>query len=105
MLRLIIGANALYDGIVMAGITQTYWLGFADQKLPKGRQFPGVAIIEAIGYVEACLTAHRLGINPGGEVLGWLVDNDPPSEYRNRLLSADEATKLAHIIDGVDDED
>lgn len=46
-----------------------WWLSFADPDKPEGEQFLGVTIVEAPTILEAIRTAHRLGANPGGEVL------------------------------------
>jgi len=45
-----------------------YWLSFADGSLPEGSQFLGACIVRAISDLDAVCVAHRLGINPGGEV-------------------------------------
>ena len=66
-----------------------WWLSFADPKRPAGEQFLGVAIVQGLDVVTAALVAHRLGINPGGQVAGIPLDDDriPGPEYRERLLS------------------
>lgn len=72
------------------GQKQWVWLSFADGDLPAGSQFLGVCLVLAYGIIGAVMEAHRLGINPGGEVAGWLLgpgplppDTIPP----NRLCS------------------
>lgn len=72
-----------------------WWLSFADGTKPTGEQFLGVAIVEALGFIEAVRVAHLLGINPGGEVRGGPVPTEPyPETVRNRLLSKDEILAL-----------
>lgn len=81
---------------------QTWWLSFMDTSLPYeldqdypgGGRFLGVAIVEALGFMDAVLQAKALGANPGGQVSGWPVFHEIPAEYRNRLLSAAEAQEV-----------
>ena len=47
------------------------WLSFADAGLPKGKQFLGGGLFKGDGVVSATVEAHRLKMNPGGQVLGW----------------------------------
>lgn len=77
-----------------------WWLSFADGDKPKGQQFLGVAVVHALGLGDATMQAHRLGINPGGEVLGipapaWVK---PPQEYTHRLLTKAEAQSLDEVL-------
>jgi hypothetical protein len=51
-------------------IEQLWWLSFVDNNLPKGTQFLGVVIVNAIDFLGAVSKAHHLNINPGGEVVG-----------------------------------
>lgn len=73
-----------------------WWLSFTDPSRPKGDQFLGVAVVEAIGHHHALRQTHILGINPGGEVAGWgpIPVGSVATEWRNRLLSRDEAEAL-----------
>ena len=77
-----------------------WWLSFADADLPEGSQFLGVAIVKARGIASAAQTAHRLGINPGGEVMGMQVPQGKqiPSEYCNHLLTRTEAESVPFEI-------
>jgi hypothetical protein len=74
-----------------------WWLSFCDPELPKGRSFLGVIIIEAIGYAHAIKKAWDMKINPGGEVLGFLVGPVQvpkiPREFYDRLLSKEHLAK------------
>lgn len=65
------------------------WLSFRDVEADKSL---GVAIVEGGGIMEATMNAKRHGCNPGGEVLGYVLDpeNLPAPEFRNRLLSEEE---------------
>lgn len=61
-----------------------FYLSFADDD-----QFLGAAIVEAVGEMHAIEYAHRLGINPGGQVAVWTVPEGAPvpDAAKNRLLS------------------
>lgn len=67
-----------------------FWLSFAE-----GR-FLGAAIVQAQGAMHAIEKAHRLGINPGGEVASWELPPDVtiPDEAQDRLLGRDELEKI-----------
>lgn len=72
-----------------------WWLSFADPTLPEGSQFLGVSLVKASGFVTASMAAATLGINPGGEVQGYPVNNLPvPEQYQNRLLTRAECNAL-----------
>lgn len=65
----------------------TWWLSFAES----GR-FLGVVVTRAPSLVWAIRRAHRLGVNPGGQVLGGQVPDDlVPASVRDRLLCEAEA--------------
>jgi len=68
---------------------QWYWLSFRD---PDTNTNLGVAIVEGGGIVEASLNAKLAKCNPGGEILGYVLDSEnlPPEELRYRLLSEQE---------------
>lgn len=66
-----------------------WWLSFADDD-----GFRGVTIVQGDNIASAAKSAHRLGINPGGQVLGFPM---PPEgldiygeSHRNRLLSRED---------------
>jgi hypothetical protein len=72
-----------------------FWLSFCDSDKPKGQRFLGVAIVRGSNVVNAIQEAHRLDINPGGEVLAFPVSKEDaekriPSDCCNRLLRRDE---------------
>lgn len=73
-----------------------WWLSFVDAEKPEGERFLGVAIVQARGIGHAVTEAYRLGINPGGEVVGLEIDAEhvPAEEYRERLLTKAEAEAL-----------
>lgn len=77
-----------------------WWLSFVDPDLPEGTRSLGVSLVQGDDLVEACKEAHRLGINPGGEVLGCeLPDHEVPGEtYRNRLMPPAEARALTGAL-------
>lgn len=77
-----------------------FWLSFADGTLPTGTQFLGVVIIRDSDFVEAVKSAHRRGINPGGEVkCTEITDIDIPPEYMNRLLSRESLAELEKLFE------
>lgn len=57
--------------------------------------FHGACVVQGGDVVEAAAEARRLGISPGGQVLGVPVPDDVisriPETDRNRVLSAAEA--------------
>ncbi len=68
-----------------------WWLSFCDADRPVGSQFLGACMVRAEGIVLACAEAHRLGINPGGEVQGFeaLAERAAmvPERWVGRLLT------------------
>jgi hypothetical protein len=79
-----------------------WWLSYADNG-----GFRGLVVTRAESFLSACMTAHRLRISPGGQVQGIRIDQDDewriPESYRNRLLTAEEAKKLAEDEDKEND--
>lgn len=82
-----------------------WWLSFADPDRPKGQQFLGLCIVEAVDEITAAKVAHALGINPGGEVK--FMDLVPEkvarlsfdlSAYYDRFIPRDEALVLTDRI-------
>lgn len=71
-----------------------YWLSFADDL-----GFRGVVILEADSFDGALTKSHRAGVNPGGEVQGFLLPAFavPPTEFRNRLLDKEGATAAGGV--------
>lgn len=70
---------------------KTWWyLSFADEK------FNGGCIVEASGMIDAVKEAHRLKINPGGQVAGHPIPRNAvyDSKYRNRLLSKEDLQEM-----------
>ncbi len=75
-------------------MTKWWWLSFCDGQRPRGSQLLGVCVVQGDGLMGAIQEAHRLGCNPGGEVLGtpirkgeWL----PKKKWRGRLLTRAQA--------------
>lgn len=66
-----------------------YWLSYAQEK------FNGVLIVKGDSFLDAAIEAHRLGLSPGGQVAGIPIPLDKldnfPAEFRNRLLTKEEA--------------
>lgn len=74
------------------------WLSFCDEEKPRGEQFLGVVITEALGLVHALRKTWDLGINPGGQVLSSEVENVPGfAEVKDRLLSKADLIKAGLI--------
>lgn len=61
-----------------------WWLSFANDG-----GFLGGALVRGDTFPHAIAEAHRLGINPGGEVQGVELpgDDEPPDHEMNRLYS------------------
>lgn len=67
-----------------------WYISFADGSLPKGTQFLGACVVEAVDLLDAIQEAHRRGCNPGGEaqVMECPPEAPPvPEEFKNRLLN------------------
>jgi hypothetical protein len=81
---------------------ETWWLSFADPDLQPGMQFLGVLIVDMPDGSDvnlAAIRAHEMGLNPGGEVAGCIVDGSRfAPEHRKRLLLRAEAEALATIV-------
>lgn len=58
--------------------------------------FLGLCVVGASGVVDAAITCHRLGINPGGQIVTEeLPDYLLPSvKYRNRLLTREQVSEI-----------
>lgn len=81
---------------------QWWWLSFCDPGRPQGNRFLGCAIVASTDMTHAIITAHRLGINPGGEVVGAPVPDDVmvyvQGSRRNVLLTKAQTIALdTHI--------
>ena len=82
-----------------------YWLSFADANLPEGKQFLGVAIIQADTLEEAIVKSWKMQVNPGGEVVGHRIYYRPeareiPFAYQRRLLSKRDIDQLMREVEG-----
>lgn len=72
-------------------MNKTWWyLSFADEK------FNGACIVEGTDFLDAVQEAHRLKINPGGQVVGNPIPEDAEYDpkYRNRLLSKEDLQEM-----------
>lgn len=78
-----------------------YWLSFVE---PQEDRFLGVVIVRgAADLLTAVQVSHALGLNPGGEVRGMLVDRkegiaEIPEGYIERLLTRDDVNKLMEAV-------
>jgi hypothetical protein len=68
-----------------------FYLSFADDD-----GFRGAVIIEARGQAHALQATHKLGINPGGQVMTWEIREGAPlpEAVKNRLLSKEDLDRL-----------
>lgn len=57
-----------------------FWLSFADRNRPKGQTFLGGTVIEAQSFPAALARSRVLGINPGGECFGLVLDAEGAKE-------------------------
>lgn len=74
-----------------------WWLSFA------GPHFLGCATVQGADEMSAILHARALGIDPGGDVMALESPTeygDPPAQYANRLLNAEESDLLSMIWTG-----
>jgi hypothetical protein len=86
---------------MLTGEMGWWWLSFVD---PDTGRFRGAVLVQAWGFATAMGETHRLGINPGGAVLGepapdWV---DVPVEFANRLLAREDIPKLEELFAGMD---
>lgn len=69
-----------------------WWLSFADKK-----GFRGVSIVQGRDIVEASQHAYDLKCNPGGEVMGVVIDISKVSKkFKNRLLTSKKEALQIH---------
>jgi hypothetical protein len=80
-----------------------FYLSFCDPERPKGQQFLGCTIVDALSPVSAVREAWARSVNPGGEVaiveLDIASSADLPQEvksYFNRLVPREEALGQPH---------
>ena len=75
-----------------AVVSRLFFLSFADGTRPSENQFLGAAFVYAASQIDAVREAHRLGCNPGGEVLmaDVAAGVDVPPRLVGRLLSREE---------------
>ena len=53
-----------------------FWLSFVDRARPAGQRFLGCTVVKATDMAEAVRAAWRLGVNPGGDVHGFGIEDD-----------------------------
>lgn len=90
-----------------------WWLSFVDpgrsapieQQVPGGGGFLGVVIAEGDTLADAITRSHLLGVNPGGQVSaqGPIPRQLIAAEWRDRLLTKDEALSVPDPTGGADD--
>ena len=73
-----------------------HWLSFADAQ-GTGKNL-GVCVVEADSFIGAVEKAHRLKINPGGEVQGATVDEMEGDMELDRLYSRDEMIDMGYGV-------
>jgi len=74
---------------------ELWWMSFCDITRPKGKRNIGVIITKAKGMAHAIAKAHKLGINPGGEVQACQIPNElvKNKDVCDKLLSGDDLRK------------
>ncbi len=78
-----------------------FWLSFATDT-----EALGVAIVQGMDLEDATLRARALGINPGGEVMGYPIDENNPDTKAdfemgvNRLISPEELIRHGYMRRG-----
>jgi hypothetical protein len=74
------------------------WMSFCDPEKPKGQQFLGVVVMKTLGIAHAIDRAWKLGINPGGEVLGYEMDGSEINpDHFDKLLTQDDLVAAGYI--------
>jgi hypothetical protein len=78
---------AMYRAELQRGELEWWYLSFATHE-----RFLGGIVLRAFGIADAVTQAHMRKLNPGGQVLCALIDEQylPPSEFHNRLLTEEE---------------
>lgn len=75
-----------------------HWCSFA------GEEFNGVVITTGTDPIGLASKAHRLGINPGGEMLSFEIPDEYvkkiPPEYRDKLLNRNQLEGLDALMGG-----
>ena len=82
-----------------------WWCSFCDPRRPRGEQFLGLCIVEAVDEITAVTKTHALGINPGGEVAFMDIREDVAARLSFALpmdcfIPRDEALALTDRISG-----
>ena len=87
---------------MVALATKTWYLSFVDDQRVPGNQWLGACIVEGCDMADAVRNSHRLGCNPGGEVMIILMppDTSVPSEFCNRLLTIDDVRVVDRLGGG-----
>lgn len=77
---------------------QLYWLSFAGEE-----GFLGCCVVEANGMLSAVRLASELGINPGGQVVSWILPWEYEDNYpKNKLMSHEDLKEIEarHVTGG-----
>jgi len=85
--------------------TNIWWLSFVDDSDPSKERAPhlGCCLVEAKGMLEAVKEAHRLEINPGGQVRGIEMPDSEEARAEveslgmNRLISPKELHERGYL--------
>jgi hypothetical protein len=88
--------NEFLRAEIALGQEALYWLSFSDPGREEGKQFLGVCVIRAYGFISAVEKSRTLGCNPGGEVHGQQFEDEEtlPEEFMNRLIGDDGLDEL-----------
>lgn len=86
------------------------WLSFAhagDPEVPGDTdRFLGVVVVEAADFLNAVKITHNLGVNPGGEVVGYPIEEQfleaIPVEDRNRVLNKSDCDRINEALQKIE---
>jgi hypothetical protein len=87
-----------FEGVAdVTSETPHWWLSFCDPDRPRGEKFKHAVIVEGRDIVEAADEAWRLGINPGGEVMGYELPHRVAAHLVGRKIGGLEADCLTKM--------
>lgn len=77
---------------------KTFYMSFADVKLPEGQRFLGACLVKAYDMEHATKTAWIMGCNPGGGICFVEPEYCPPDKWYNRLLNREELAEMEEEV-------
>ncbi len=77
----------------------TFWMSFCDSNKQSGQQFLGVIIGQGTNLRDAVIRTHKIGINPGGEIISCKFDDGKVKhEHLDRLLTKAQLIEYGYIF-------